>query len=76
MRRRGNRHVFGFLVSITSRGYTITGACQAGLSRSAIYREFKAGTLRAVKRGKRTLILEKDLRALLENSPALEAQAA
>jgi excisionase family DNA binding protein len=40
--------------------YTIAGSCQAsGFSRSAIYRLIKQGELRAVKHGKRTLILEK-----------------
>jgi len=47
--------------------YTIPGSCQAsGFSRSAIYRLIKSGELGAVKHGKRTLILDRDLRKLLE----------
>jgi excisionase family DNA binding protein len=57
--------------------YTIAGSCQAsGFSRSAIYRLIKQGELRAVKHGKRTLILERDLRHVLEKLPAVEAAAA
>lgn len=47
--------------------YSIQGACAAsGLSRSSLYRLMQAHQLRFVKLGKRTLILEKDLRALIE----------
>jgi excisionase family DNA binding protein len=57
--------------------YTIPGSVQAsGFSRSAIYRLIQAGELRAVKYGKRTMILHKDLQKLLEALPAIEARSA
>lgn len=57
--------------------YTIPGSCQAsGFSRSAIYRLIQAGELRAVKHGKRTMILHKDLQKVLEKLPAIEARSA
>jgi excisionase family DNA binding protein len=65
------------MVSMSSSpiAYTIAGSCQAsGFSRSAIYRLIKQGELRAVKHGKRTLILERDLRKLLEKLPVAGAR--
>jgi excisionase family DNA binding protein len=41
-----------------------------GISRSAIYLALGAGELRAVKRGRTTLVLAKDLEAWLEKLPA------
>ena len=63
--------------SLSPIAYTIPRTVEAsGLSRADIYRKIKSGELRAVKNGKRTLILHKDLQKLLENLPALEAQVA
>ncbi|TQE92707.1 MAG: helix-turn-helix domain-containing protein [Spiribacter salinus] len=47
--------------------YTINGACEAlGIGRTRIYDEIKAGRLRAIKYGKRTLIRRQDAEAWLE----------
>ncbi|MCQ4162655.1 helix-turn-helix domain-containing protein [Roseomonas sp. GC11] len=43
-----------------------------GLSRSEVYRRLARGELRAVKLGKRTLILAESLRAFLHALPAAE----
>jgi hypothetical protein len=47
----------------------------SGLSRSEIYRRLAAGDLRAVKAGKRTLILADSLRAYLDSLPAATFRA-
>ncbi len=42
--------------------YTIGEVCRlANIGRTSVYNEISAGTLRAVKRGRRTLILAEDL---------------
>jgi excisionase family DNA binding protein len=41
-----------------------------GISRSAIYLALGAGDLRAIKSGRKTLVLAKDLQAWLERLPA------
>jgi excisionase family DNA binding protein len=65
------------ITSSSPIAYTILGSCAAsGLSRSAIYLLIKQGELRAVKYGRRTMILHKDLQKLLEKLPALEARSA
>jgi excisionase family DNA binding protein len=52
--------------------YAIREACEAsGIGRSSIYELLKSGALRARKHGKRTLILESDLRRWLEKLPEL-----
>jgi excisionase family DNA binding protein len=52
--------------------YSITDACMAGnTGRTTIYEAIRAGELRAVKRGRRTLILADDLRQWLESLPSL-----
>jgi excisionase family DNA binding protein len=53
--------------------YTIEQACDvSGNGRTAIYNDIKIGKLRAVKNGRRTLILADDLRAWLASFPAVE----
>jgi excisionase family DNA binding protein len=56
--------------------YNIGEACQvARVGRTAIYEAIRSGELRAVKRGRRTLILVDDLRRWLENLPAVAPKA-
>jgi excisionase family DNA binding protein len=52
--------------------YTIAETMRAvRISRTAIYQAIKCGELRAVKRGRRTLILAEDLRTWLRNLPSM-----
>jgi len=53
--------------------YSIAEACAAARAgRTSIYEAIRAGTLRAVKRGRRTIVLAHDLHRYLESLPALE----
>jgi len=53
--------------------WTIEEACvEACAGRSTIYDAIKNRELRAVKRGRRTLILDEDLRPWVKNLPPLE----
>ena len=57
--------------------FTIPEAVEAGGgSRSVIYEALNAGTLKAKKRGKRTIILAADLAEYLESLPDFHEQAA
>jgi excisionase family DNA binding protein len=55
---------------------SITEACRAADSgRTVVYKAIGSGALRAIKRGRRTLILVDDLRRWLESLPQIKPKS-
>jgi len=52
--------------------FSVAEACSAArIGRTSLYQAIRAGELRAVKRGRRTIVLAEDLRHYLENLPVV-----
>ena len=62
-------------IAMNTLAYTIAEACAVTRTgKTALYEAIKAGELRAVKRGRRTLVLPDDLKEWIEKLPTIECQ--
>src|ERR1700735_2822084 len=65
----------GSNMTISAIVFSVPQACAlACIGRTALYEAIKSGALRAVKRGRRTLILDEDLRRWVRELPPLQAR--
>jgi len=65
------------LSSLQPLALTVVEACAvARTGKTALYEAIKSGQLRALKRGRKTLILTEDLRQWVEKLPAINPAAA
>jgi excisionase family DNA binding protein len=60
----------------TALAHSVSEACSiAGLGRTSLYEAIRTGALRAVKRGRRTLILHEDLLRWVQSLPPVVVTA-
>jgi excisionase family DNA binding protein len=63
-------------MNASALAHSIPEACSiACAGRTALYEAIRSGALRAVKRGRRTLILDDDLRRWVQSLPPLVTEA-
>ena len=56
--------------------YTVAEACRvSGIGRTSLYQAIKNGKLKALKRGRRTLILAEDLISGLKSQPSMQTNS-
>ena len=64
-------------MSATALAHSVSEACSiARAGRTSLYEAIRSGALRAVKRGRRTLILDDDLRRWVQSFPPIAVKPA